>query len=138
VPPEVDKLVRHVSPATLGRLLAPARATRPPRGLSTTRLGTWLRHVIPIRTFTTGTTPGRGICSSISSPTGSSTRGFYLCTLRAVDIATAWVELEAVWGSFVETSTASLTALGAGGPGASPPPSGTACPNTAVQIAADR
>jgi hypothetical protein len=36
--PEVEKLVRHVSPATLGRLLAPARAIRPPRGATTTRL----------------------------------------------------------------------------------------------------
>jgi hypothetical protein len=35
--PDLDKLVRHVSVATLGRLLAPARATRPPRGASTTR-----------------------------------------------------------------------------------------------------
>ncbi len=26
------------------------------------------------------------------------TEGFYLCTLCAVDIATAWVELEPVWG----------------------------------------
>jgi hypothetical protein len=29
---------------------------------------------------------------------GDSTRGFYLCTLCAVDITTAWIELEAVWG----------------------------------------
>jgi hypothetical protein len=29
---------------------------------------------------------------------GSSTEGFYLCTLCAVDIATTWVELDAVWG----------------------------------------
>jgi hypothetical protein len=29
---------------------------------------------------------------------GSSTQDFYLCTLCAVDIATAWVELEAIWG----------------------------------------
>ncbi len=29
---------------------------------------------------------------------GSSTQGFYLYTLCAVDIATAWVELDAVWG----------------------------------------
>jgi hypothetical protein len=29
---------------------------------------------------------------------GSSTRGFYLCTLCAVDITTAWIELDAVWG----------------------------------------
>ncbi len=71
--PAVDKLVRQVSVATLGRLLGPARARRPTRGATTTRVGTWLRHEIPIRTFTE----------------------WDLCT---VDIATAWVELEAVWG----------------------------------------
>ena len=31
---------------------------------------------------------------------GSSTQGFFLCTLCAVDIATAWIELEAVWGKY--------------------------------------
>jgi hypothetical protein len=50
--PAVDQLVRQVSPATLGRRLAPARATRPRRGATTTHVGTWLRHEIPIRTFT--------------------------------------------------------------------------------------
>lgn len=29
---------------------------------------------------------------------GTSTEGFYLCTLCAVDIASSWVELQAVWG----------------------------------------
>jgi hypothetical protein len=37
--PEVAQLVRRVSPATLGRLLA--RATRPRRGATTTHVGTW-------------------------------------------------------------------------------------------------
>lgn len=97
--PDVDKLVRHVSVATLGRLLAPARATRPPRGATTTRAGTWLRHEIPIRTFTEWDGAGPGFLEiDLVAHCGSSTKGFYLCTLCAVDIATAWVELEAVWG----------------------------------------
>src|SRR5262245_58779772 len=97
--PDVDKLVRRLSSATLGRWLAPARATRPPRGLSTTRAGTWLRHEIPIRTFTEWSDTGPGFLEiDLVAHCGSSTRGFYLCTLCAVDIATAWVELEAVWG----------------------------------------
>ena len=97
--PEVDKLVRHVSPATLGRLLAPARATRPPRGATTTRLGTWLRHEIPLRTFTEWDDTGPGFLEiDLVAHCGSSTQGFYLCTLCAVDIATAWVELDAIWG----------------------------------------
>ncbi len=97
--PELDKLVRHVSPATLGRLLAPARATRPPRGATTTRVGTWLRHEIPIRTFTEWDDAGPGFFEvDLVAHCGGSTQGFYLCTLCAVDIATAWVELEAIWG----------------------------------------
>jgi len=97
--PEVDKRVRQVSPATLGRLLAPARATRPPRGATTTRVGTWLRHEIPIRTFTEWDDAGPGFFEvDLVAHCGSSTKDFYLCTLCAVDIATAWVELEAIWG----------------------------------------
>jgi hypothetical protein len=97
--PEVDKLVRRVSPATLGRLLTPARALRPPRGTTTTRVGTWLRHEIPIRTFTEWDDAGPGFFEvDLVAHCGSSTQGFYLCTLCAVDIATAWVEREAIWG----------------------------------------
>jgi hypothetical protein len=99
IPPATDKLVRALSPATLGRLLAPARASRPVRGLSTTRSGTWLRHEIPVRTFTEWTDTGPGFLEiDLVAHCGSSTNGFYLCTLCTVDIATAWVELEAVWG----------------------------------------
>jgi hypothetical protein len=99
VTPAIDKLVRQVSVTTLGRLLAPARAQRPPRGASTTRVGTWLRHEIPIRTFTEWDGVGPGFYEiDLVAHCGSSTRGFYLCTLCMVDIATAWVELEAVWG----------------------------------------
>jgi len=99
LPAEIDKLVRHASVATLGRLLAPARATRPPRGATTTRVGTWLRHEIPIRTFTEWDDAGPGFLEvDLVAHCGSSTKDFYLCTLCAVDIATAWVELEAIWG----------------------------------------
>ena len=99
VAPAVDKLLRQASAATLGRLLAPARAHRPPRSVSTTRVGTWLKHEIPIRTFTEWDDARPGFCEvDLVAHCGSSTEGFYLCTLCAVDIATAWVELEAVWG----------------------------------------
>ncbi len=99
IAPEIDKLLRQASAATLGRLLAPARAQRPPRGVSTTRVGTWLKHEIPIRTFTEWDDARPGFCEvDLVAHCGSSTEGFYLCTLCAVDIATAWVELQAVWG----------------------------------------
>jgi hypothetical protein len=99
LPPEVDKLLRQASPATLGRLLAPARALHPPRGAATTRPGTWLKGQIPIRTFTEWEDARPGFLEvDLVAHCGTSTEGFYLCTLCAVDIATSWVELEAVWG----------------------------------------
>jgi hypothetical protein len=99
VAPAVEKLVRQASRPTLARLLAPARAQCPPRGFTTTQPGTWLKHEIPIRTFTEWADARPGFCEvDLIAHWGSSPQGFDLCTLCAVDIATTWVELEAVWG----------------------------------------
>jgi hypothetical protein len=99
VTPAVEKGLRQASRSTLARLLAPARATFPRRGLTLTRPGSWLRQEIPVRTFTEWDDAQPGFCEvDLVAHCGSSTAGFYLCTLCAVDIATSWVELEAVWG----------------------------------------
>ena len=99
VAPDLDKQLRQASRPTLGRLLAPARATFPRRGATLTRPGPVLKHEIPIRTFTEWTDARPGFLEvDLVAHCGTSTEGFYLCTLCAVDIATAWVELEAVWG----------------------------------------
>jgi hypothetical protein len=97
--PAIDKLVRQASRPTLARLLGPARARYPRRGATITRPGTVLRHEIPVRTFTEWTDARPGFLEvDLVAHCGSSTEGFYLCTLCAVDITTAWVELEPVWG----------------------------------------
>ena len=97
--PAIEKLVRQASRPTLARLLAPARAQYPLRGATITRPGTWLKHEIPIRTFTEWDDARPGFLEvDLVAHCGTSTQGFYLCTLCAVDIATAWVELDAVWG----------------------------------------
>jgi hypothetical protein len=99
VPPDVEKLLRQASRPTLARLLAPARAQYPRRAATSTRPGTWLRQEIPIRTFTEWDDARPGFCEvDLVAHCGSSTEGFYLCTLCAVDIATLWIELDAVWG----------------------------------------
>jgi hypothetical protein len=109
VPPAVDKLVRQASAATLGRLLAPARAQRPARGLATTRAGRWLKGEIPIRTFAEWDDVQPGFLEiDLVAHCGSTTEGFSLCTLCAVDIATAWIELEAVWGKGQERVGAAI------------------------------
>jgi hypothetical protein len=97
--PALAQRLRHASPATLKRLLAPAQATRPRRGATTTRPGTWLKHQIPIRTFAEWDDARPGFLEiDLVAHCGTSTEGFYLHTLCAVDIATCWVELDAVWG----------------------------------------
>jgi hypothetical protein len=97
--PAVDKLVRQASRPTLTRLLRTARAQYPPRGATLTRPGPVLKHEIPIRTFTDWTDARPGFLEvDLVAHCGSKTEGFYLCTLCAVDIPTAWVELEPVWG----------------------------------------
>jgi hypothetical protein len=99
VAPAVEKLVRQASRPTLARLLAPARAQFPPRGVTTTQPGAWLKHEIPIRTFTEWDDARPGFCEvDLVAHCGTSTQGFYLGTLCAVDIATTWGELEVVWG----------------------------------------
>lgn len=97
--PETAQALGRVSPATLKRLLAPARAALPPRGRGITRAGTWLKHQIPIRTFADWNDVQPGFLEGdLVAHCGDSTQGFSLCTLCAVDIATSWVELEPVWG----------------------------------------
>jgi hypothetical protein len=99
VPASVDKLVRQVSRPTLARLLGPARARYPLRGATTTYPSTWLKQQIPIRTFTDWDDAAPGFCEiDLVAHCGSSTKGFYLFTLCAVDIATSWVELQPLWG----------------------------------------
>jgi transposase InsO family protein len=96
---DVEKRLRHASRPTLARLLAPARALFPRRSATLTRPGNWLRQEIPVRTFTEWDDARPGFCEvDLVAHCGTSTVGFYLCTLCTVDIATTWVELEAVWG----------------------------------------
>jgi hypothetical protein len=101
IPLAVDKQLRQASVATLKRLLAPARAQYPPRRATITHPGPVLKHEIPIRTFTDWEDVRPGFLEiDLVGHCGSSTQGFFLCTLCAVDIATAWIELETVWGKY--------------------------------------
>jgi len=97
--PTVDKLVRQASRPTLARLLGPARASYPRRRAATTHPSTWLKQQIPIRTFADWDDARPGFCQvDLVAHGGGSTKGFYLHTLCAVDVASSWVELQALWG----------------------------------------
>lgn len=100
VAPEVRAQVLAVSPASADRLLAPYRAARLPRQPWTHRAAaTGLRAQIPLRTFGewAEVEPGE-LQADLVAHCGSSTEGFYLTTLVAIDVAVGWTELEAVWG----------------------------------------
>src|SRR5439155_19344655 len=99
LPPTVDKLVRQASRPTLARLLEGARAQFPRRGAATTHPSSWLKQQIPIRTFADWDDARPGFYQvDLVAHCGSSTKGFSLHPLRAVDGATSWIELQALGG----------------------------------------
>jgi hypothetical protein len=90
------KLIRQVSPATLDRLLAPARAEHW-RGRSGTKPGSLLRSEIPIRTGTWDLNrPGYLEADSVAH-CGGSLAGSFIWSLTYTDILSGWTEGGAVW-----------------------------------------
>jgi hypothetical protein len=99
VPPAIQAALRAASPATLDRLLRPVRRRRghqPHRGAGALSA---LRAQIPVRTWGDwqGVRPG-ALQGDLVLHCGTSTHGFYLTTLLAVDVATTWTEVQAIWG----------------------------------------
>jgi hypothetical protein len=81
-----------ISATTADRLLRSQRKYGP-RGISTTRAGTLLKHQIPIRTFQSWneTQPGF-LVADLVAHCGIQADGGYLYTLTLTDIATGWTE----------------------------------------------
>jgi len=89
-------LIREVSPATLDRLLAPARAAHW-RGRGGTKPGSLLRSEIPIRTGTWDLSrPGYLEADSVAH-CGTSLAGSFIWSLTYTDILSGWTEGGAVW-----------------------------------------
>ncbi len=99
VTPEVAEQLSAMSASSIDRLMKPYR-DRGLRGpLSTTKPGSLLKGSIPIRTFAEWNEDRPGFIEvDPVAHCGESTAGFYLTTLTGVDIATGWVECQAVWG----------------------------------------
>lgn len=88
---EVIARVGQMSPATIDRALAGARAGWPKRGRGTTKPGTLLKGQVPIKTFADwdGTVPGF-LEIDLVAHCGPSGAGEFLLTLSTVDVATGW------------------------------------------------
>jgi len=90
-------LIRHISPATLDRLLVPARAQHSSWGRCATKPGSLLRSEIPIRTGTWDLSrPGYLEADSVAH-CGTSLAGSFIWSLTYTDILSGWTEGGAVW-----------------------------------------
>jgi len=90
---ETRRLLLEISPATADRLLRRARLGMHPHGLSTTKPGTLLKQMIPIRTFAQWDDAQAGFMEvDLVAHCGDSTRGEYLNSLNMVDVKTRWTE----------------------------------------------
>jgi hypothetical protein len=86
-------LLQQMSASTMDRLLRPIRAARRPRGRCTTNGFSGLKRSIPVHTHADRhyRKPGH-LEIDLVAHCGEATRGDYVVTLDAVDVATFWVE----------------------------------------------
>lgn len=99
VDPVARAVLVRLSPATIDRLLAPLRREGRRHPVTQSASADALRALVPLRTFGewAGVAPG-SLQADLVMHCGESTAGFYLTTLVAIDVASGWTELEAVWG----------------------------------------
>lgn len=97
IPADIENLLLSVSTATIERKLRPVRPKYAPKGIATTRSGSFLRENIPIKTSSWNeSVPGHLEVDTVAH-CGDSLAGDFIYTLDVVDIATGWNALVAIW-----------------------------------------
>lgn len=90
---ETKALLLKISSASIDRCLRPARI-KSPHGLSTTKPGSLLKNMIPVRTFTEWDQERPGFLEiDLVAHCGNTTEGQFLCTLTCTDLATGWTDV---------------------------------------------
>jgi len=90
---EVRVHLLTLSAATADRLLRPTRERARPRGIGTTKVGTLLKHKVPIRTFAEWDDVRPGFMEAdLVAHCGTRAEGPYLSSLVLTDVATGWTE----------------------------------------------
>ena len=93
---ETKELLLKISSASIDRCLGPIR-TKSPHGLSTTKPGSLLKNLIPVRTFTEWDEERPGFLEiDLVAHCGNTTEGQYLNTLTCTDICTGWTDVTAL------------------------------------------
>jgi transposase InsO family protein len=100
------------SAATLDRLLRPLRRRRARQPRRLAPAPGQLRAQIPLRTWSDWTrVPPGALQGDLVLHCGESTEGRYCATLVAVDVATTWTELQAIWDLHQQRVTGGIQAL---------------------------
>ena len=93
---ETKGLLLKISSASIDRCLRPVRI-KSPHGLSTTKPGSLLKNLIPIRTFTEWDEERSGFMEiDLVAHCGNTTEGQYLNTLTCTDLSTGWTDVTAL------------------------------------------
>lgn len=97
IAPKVRKNLKAISPATVDRLLASARAHIAGRGRAGTRPGTLIRTQIPIRTQHWDVTQAGFLEADSVAHCGESMAGNFIWSITYTDILSGWTVSRAVW-----------------------------------------
>lgn len=93
---EIEEKLRKMSASTIDRLLSVQRKKMCPKGRSTTKPGTLLKHDIPIRLGTEWQEDMPGFVEMDTvAHCGTTAKGQYVVSLDVVDIKTLWAEQRA-------------------------------------------
>jgi len=93
---DTKALLLKISSASIDRCLRPIRI-KTTHGLSTTKPGSLLKNLIPVRTFTEWDDERPGFMEiDLVAHCGRTTEGQYLNTLTCTDISTGWTDVSAL------------------------------------------
>jgi hypothetical protein len=93
---ETKELLLKISSASIDRCLRSVRI-QSPHGLGTTKPGSLLKKLIPVRTFTEWDEERPGFLEiDLVAHCGNTTEGQYLNTLTGTDLSTGWTDVTAV------------------------------------------
>jgi len=93
---DTKELLLKISSASIDRCLRPVRI-KSPHGLSTTKPGSLLKNLIPVRTCTEWDQERPGFMEiDLVAHCGNTTEGQYLNTLTCTDICTGWTDVTAL------------------------------------------
>ncbi len=93
---DTKALLLKISSASIDRCLRPIRI-KSPHGLSTTKPGSLLKSLIPVRTFTEWDEERPGFMEvDLVAQCGNTTEGQFLNTLTCTDLCTGWTDVTAL------------------------------------------